>query len=345
MDLQQIKIHLMDNPNLIEDVLEKIGCHHIKLIKNKRVQSALPYPSDNISSVQVSLNASLSTKVRSKNDFENYEIQDIFTLVQYIKECTLPESIDLICNTCNIKHTNSNNKKSVSESYNFLRQYKRSLKIDDYIEDEILLDESFTERFVRVDCVLYLDDGVGSQSQDKFGVSYDVLDNRVVFPIRNDFGKLLSFKGRTCEIDYKINDIPKFISYYPCYNNNYLFGLWENYESILDNDELILIEAEKGVMQLDTMGINNVVATNKKKISPIQVKKLLKLGKTLIIAFDKDVTLEQIFIECKKFNGLCDVYYLFDTLDLLKKKQSPSDCGVEIFNKMMEECKFKYKGE
>jgi hypothetical protein len=344
MDLQQIKAHLRDNPELIVDILEAIECHHMKIIKNKRVQSALPYPSDNNTSVQISLNDNLSANVRSKNDYD-YEIKDIFTLIQYVKGNTLSEAIELVYKVCGIKYEYSRKKELKSSSYDFLRQFKRNLKNEEYLEDEITLEERFTERFVRVDCKLYLDDGVSSKTQHKFGVSYDVLDNRIVFPIRNDIGKLLSFKGRTCEKDYKINDIPKFISYYSCYNNNYLFGLWENYEEILANDELLIVEAEKGVMQLDSMSINNVVATNKKTISIIQLKKLFKLGKNIILAFDKDVTLEQIFIECKKFNGLCDVYYIFDTLDLLIGKQSPTDKGIEVFNQLMEQCKFKYKGE
>jgi DNA primase len=344
MDMQQIKIYLRDNPTLIENILEKIDCHHIKTIGDKRVQSALPYPSDNQTSVQVILNDSLTAKVYTKNDFQNYEIKDIFTLVQYIKTCSLIEARNLICDVCNIKFTN-NNKKLISESYSFLKKYKRSVTKEEYIEDEIILDESFLTRFVRADCVLFLEDGVNSLTQQKFGVSYDVLDNRIVFPIRNDEGNLLSFKGRTCDKDYKINGIPKFISYYPCNNNNYLFGLYENYYDILLANEIIVVEAEKGVMQLDSMKINNVVAINKKTITSIQLKKLLKLGKNIVLALDNDVTLEEIFIECKKFNGLCDVFYIKDKLNLLNDKDSPCDQGIEIFQRLYTECKFQYKGE
>jgi len=143
MDLQQIKVHLNDNPDLIVAVLEKIDCHHIKIIKNKRVQSALPYPSDNPTSISILLNDTLKTKIYTKNDFESYEIQDIFTLVQYITDCSLPEAVELICLVCNIKHTHDNSKKLISESYNFVKKYKRSLRNEEYIEDEVILDEKF----------------------------------------------------------------------------------------------------------------------------------------------------------------------------------------------------------
>ena len=341
MDLQLIKQQLNNNPELIRTILEEIGCHHTKIINDKRVQAALPYPSDNITSVQISLNDNLSAKVRSKNDYD-YEIKDIFTLIQYVKGNTLPEAIGIVCKVCDIKYTNSEVKQVRSSSYDFLKKFKRSIKKEEYIPEEIILPESFTERFIREDCLLYTNDGVSSKSQEKFGVSYDVLGERIVIPIRNEDGNLLSFKGRTEDKDYKINGVAKFLSYYPCNNNNYLYGYFENFFDILGADELIIMEAEKGCMQLDTMGINNVVATNKKIISPIQIKKLLKLGKPIVIAFDQDVTEEMIFIEAKKFSGLIKISYIFDTLDLLKRKESPSDKGIKVFQQLMDECKFEY---
>jgi DNA primase len=344
LDKDNIKEYLLNNTDKIEDILEYIECKEVKLIKNKRIQCALP-DGDNNSSVQIFLDDYLSAKIYTRNEFEKYEIKDIYSVIQFIKECSLNESIDLVCKICNIKHTNRKKKSDKSNAYDFLKKYKRSIKKEEYIEDEIILDESFTERFVREDCELFLDDGVNSVTQEKFGVSYDVLDNRVVFPIRNDEGLLLSFKGRTCDKEYKTNGTPKFLSYYPCSNNNYLFGFYENYDYIIKSDELYIVEAEKGVMQLDSMNINNCTSVNKKTISDIQVKKILKIGKPVVLIFDKDVTLEEIFIECKKFKGLIPVYYIYDTLELLKEKESPTDKGIEIFTILLTECKFKYKGE
>lgn len=343
MNKQEIKQYLLDNPQYIGDILENIGCHHIKLINNKRVQCALPYPHDNVTSVQVRLNEYLSAIIHTQNEFEEYEIKDIFTVIQFIKNYTLNESIKLICKICNIQYNNSINKNTTSTAYNFLKYYTRHITKEELIVEEDILPESFIKRFISAECMQYTVDGVNSASQEKFQVSYDVLDNRIVFPIRNEEGQLLSFKGRTCIEDYKINGIPKFISYYPCNNNNYLFGYYENKDAINKADEIFIVEAEKGVMELDSMGINNVVSINKKSISEAQVRKLLKLGKPLVLILDNDVILEQIFIECRKFKGLCDVYYVKDNLDLLGEKDSPIDLGEQIFNKLLIECKFKYK--
>jgi len=145
-----------------------------------------------------------------------------------------------------------------------------------FIEEDIL-PESFAKRFVREDCLQYYIDGVNSETQEKFNVCYDILENRVVFSIRNEIGQLLSFKGRTCYKNYTKDDIPKFISYYPSNNNYYLFGFYENREAIKVSNEIYACEAEKGVMQLDSMMINNAISINKKIISDVQLKKLFKL--------------------------------------------------------------------
>jgi DNA primase len=345
VDKEEIKLYLKDNPQNIKDILEKLGCHHVK-ISSKRVSSALP-DGDNNASIQVTLNNKLKTEIYTRTEFESFEVKDFFSLIQFINECNLPEAIQYVCIQCGLKYSNSIKKSERSGSYSFLKKFKRSInktnKIDDY--EETILEESFTERFIRYECKLFSDDGINAISQEKFGVSYDILDNRVVFPIRNDTGKLLTFKGRTLESDYKIRGIPKYYYYYPYFGEYYLYGLYENYFDIISANEIYIGESEKFVMQLDSMKINNTLAVSKHTISPIQLKKLLKLGKDIVLAFDKDITLEQIFIECRKFKGLCNVYYIYDTLDLLKEKESPTDCGVDTFNILCNECKFKYEGE
>lgn len=351
MNKNQIKEFLLDNPQKIKDILEDLGCDNVKIIPNKRVQSSRPNIDgeyhDNQSSIQVKLNKSLSVIIYTDNDFKKQqEYDDFFSLIGYIKQCKFNRAIKYVCDICGIKYTGNINKEiNISESYNFIKKYKNRInKNKGDILQSNYLDESFTTRFIREDCEIFTKDNIISSTQEKFQVSYDSLDNRVVFPIRDDLGKLLTFKGRTLDENYKINGIPKYIYYYPYMGEMYLFGLYENYFDILNADELFIFEAEKSVMQCDSFGVNNCVSVNKKIISPVQLNKLFKLGKSIVLCFDKDVTLEEISIECKKFKGLCKVSYIYDTLNLLNKKESPSDNGIDIFLKLNKECKFEYLG-
>lgn len=350
MNKNQIKEYLLDNPQKIKDILEDLGCDNVKIIQNKRVQSSRPNfdeeHHDNKSSIQVKLNKMLSVIIYTDNEFKKQEYADIFSLIEYIKQCKFNRAIKYVCNICGIKYTGHiQQEANISESYNFIKKYKnRANRGKGNIIQSNHLDESFLSQFIRNDCKIFIDDNINSLTQAKFQVSYDSLDNRVVFPIRDDLGKLLTFKGRTLDKNYKINGTPKYIYYYTYIGEQYLFGLYENYFDILSSNELYIFEAEKSVMQCDSMGINNCVSINKKTISPIQLNKLLKLGKTIVLCFDKDVTLEEISVECKKFKGLCKVYYIYDVLNLLGKKESPSDNGLEIFLKLSKECRFEYTG-
>lgn len=342
MDKNEIKDYLRENPENIKKILEALGCDYVKMHK-ERITSTRP-GGDNKTAVSVKLNNSLSTSVYTDNQFKDNENNDFFAVIEYFKECNFNEAIRYVCKICNLRYSGSKKIGVESSGYNFLKQYVQSLnknKREEYIEKT--LDEETINRFVKCNSVQYENDGVSELTQEKFELCYDVLDNRIITPIRNDDGKLITFKGRTCNKDYKMYGIPKFLYYYPFHGERYLYGLYENYFDILNADKVFIFESEKAVMQCDSMGFNNAVSVSKKTISDIQVKKLLKLGKALVVAFDKDVTLGEIEFECKKFNGLTDVYYIYDTLDLLDKKESPTDKGVEVFKKLIENCVFKYK--
>lgn len=352
MDKDELKLYLKDNPNYIRDVLESLNCKKIKVstrVSNPRVQCALP-DGDNSSSVHIRLNKVLSVTIYTRTaEFEKkYPIRDIFALVQFLSDDTmdLNEAIRYVSNTIGVSY-NSNIKRGVkSQSYLFLKQYKRYInnKLNDEIEED-MLDNSFLTQFAQYPHQNYIDDGVSYETQVKFGISYDYLDNRIITPIRNNEGELLSFKGRTCNEDYKINGIPKFIYYYPILAENYLYGYYENYFDLLSSDEIYIGEAEKFVLQMDTMGFNNSLAVSKKVISEKQLTQLFKLGKSIILCFDNDVTIEEINSECKKFKRLLKVYYIKDTLGLLGRKDSPTDKGKEVFQRLINECKFEYKEE
>ena len=94
-------------------------------------------------------------------------------------------------------------------------------------------------------------------------------------------------------------------------------------------------------MQLYTHGIKNCVATSKKRISEEQAIELNKLNKKIILAYDNDVTEEEIRVECRKLKG--QVYYIKDKWDLLDKKDSPIDKGIEVWNFLYQN-KIEFKG-
>lgn len=343
MDKEQIKVFLKDNPELIKKILEELGCNYIK-IHNDRVSSTRP-DGDNKGAISIKLNDSLSTSIFTRNDFQQSECKDFYTLIQYLTNKNFYDSLKLICKICNLEYTNRLTKqKKQSKSMEFLLQYKRMKNKENHLETfiEETLDESFIERFIKCSCQRFYDDGICDETQDKFGISYDTLLDRVVIPIRNEEGKLLTFKGRANNKEWKECGEPKYYYYYPYYGNRHLYGYYENYHDLLLAKEIYIGESEKFVLQLDTMGINNCLSISKKTFSEEQIKLLIKLGKPIVIMFDKDVSEEDIKIECRRFKGLLEIYYCLDDDNLLDKKDSPTDKGINVFNQILNH-KYKFK--
>jgi len=332
----ELKRMLYDEPNLIKKLLESFGCRHIHK-SNKRISSTRPdADARNRNSVNVILNETLNAKIYTRqSEFEQYEIQDIISLTQFFLKCSFEDAINYICSTCGIENSGTYVKQEENETVSFLKKYKRIIKNETVTED-VILDDKILDLFVHAPCKIFTDDGVDILTQEFWGVAYDILTNRAVFPIRNYTGGIVTFKGRTLEINFKLLGIPKYYVYFEVETSHILFGEWENKDYIKNADYIIVVESEKSVMKLWQMGYRNCVAIGRKSISRQHRNKLLAYGKPLVIAFDNDVKEKELQIISRMFKGLIPVSYTLDRFNLLKEKDSPCDNGLRIFEELLE---------
>lgn len=336
----ELKRILYDSPNLIKDLLSSMGCQHIRKTKD-RITSTRP-DGDNKNSVNIFLTETLNVKVYTRAEFENrYEIQDILALTQYFLDCSLFEATNYICKVCNIENSGDYVKQEENPTLSFLRKYKRLVRNEEEFVDTPL-DENTLDQFIHAPCKIFTDDGVSVLAQEFFEVAYDLLNNRVVFTIRNDYGQLISFKGRTMYENYKYLGIPKYYVYYDTPTNHILYGGWQNREELKKAEYILLFESEKSVMKCWQYGIYNCVAIGKKSISKQQIRKLLSYGKPIVLCYDSDVPEKEIITVARNFKKLIPVYYTLDTYGLLGEKTAPIDIDLKTFNVLLEN-KIEYK--
>lgn len=341
----EIKKILLNNTIFIKKVLEDLGCRQIKMTSS-HITSTRP-DGDNASSVYIKLNELLSSKCFTKQvEFESkYEKRDFIELVCFFKEdCSIVDAIKYICKVCDIKCDMNFDKKVESNSLSFINKLKRTMT-NQVISDDVVIDESILDDFLYYPSYDFYLDNISVEIQEEFGVCYDFYDNRVCFPIRNNKGELLSVKGRTLNENHKLLGIPKYIYYVNFNGGNVLYGEYENMDYLKNAKEIIIVEAEKGVMQLASYGIRNVVATCKKTITRQQLLKILSYGKDVVFAYDKDVKEQELKLECSKFKGLVKTHYILDELDFLNDKDSPADKGKDIFNWLINDFKIEYNYE
>lgn len=121
------------------------------------------------------------------------------------------------------------------------------------------------------------------------GGYYDRFRNRLIFPIKNQVGKIVGFGGRTLSEDVKqakyINS-PQTLVYD---KSNILYGLYEAKREIIDKKFVILVEGYADVLTLHQAGITNVVASSGTSLTKEQINLLSRFCKIIYFVFDSDL--------------------------------------------------------
>lgn len=203
--------------------------------------------------------------------------------------------------------------------------------------------ESTMDKYVKIGARRWIEDGIDLSVQEEFGIEYDVESQRIVFPIRNEFGQIIAVKGRR---NYETDEEgdPKYLFLEMGPMSQTLYGYTENYGSLYNSDVLV-VEAEKSVLQAASFGYRNVVALGSCSLSEKQTQLLLQLNpKRIIMALDEGMDFEHIkrnldLIESfAAFSGVKLLYWDTTKDETLKDtKNSPCDLGKDKFNEIMRE--------
>ncbi|HID32810.1 MAG TPA: DNA primase [bacterium (Candidatus Stahlbacteria)] len=119
------------------------------------------------------------------------------------------------------------------------------------------------------------------------GTHREIFRNRVIFPIRNPSGRIIAFGGRA--IDDKTE--PKYLNSpeTPIFKKRAtLFGLDAARRSIIDKQEVMIVEGYFDLLTLHQHGYHNVVAPLGTALTEEHGLILSRYGKKAIIVFDAD---------------------------------------------------------
>ena len=199
----------------------------------------------------------------------------------------------------------------------------------------------------------WLNDGISEATMKVFNILYDILHNKIIIPHYDIDDNLIGIRGRALNDEdlvygkYMPVSIEGKIYAHPLGYN--LYGLNMNKENIRRKKTAIIFEAEKSVLQYETMygRENNIaVAVCGSSISYYQMQLLYDLGvEKVIVAFDSPTTLEWKDINlhyekmeklCKRFIHKVRIGFLIDMKNILGAKDSPTDLGREAFERIME---------
>lgn len=328
MDVNYLCGVLISDPDKIFTVLEALG--YTPHDKGKYIHCK-NLDGDNESAIVI---------YKEKLKYINYTRDkkgNIVTLIMNTKDCSFPEALRWLAKTLGIKA----DKPRVKVHYPFGGFYRKLQPEDServtftkYSDDDLPPADSLSYRFFK--------DGITYDVQWKWGIRYDHNNDSIWIPIKNTNGKLVGAKARNNNDDdfsrrwYMPLAYPK---------SGVLYGFFENYKNIIEKGIVIVVESEKGVLQLCSMGIHIGVALGGHDISQIQARYLKALQCKIILVLDEDISEEENEKQAAKLDG-CKVFYLKDREHkylTFGGKESPTDKGKKVLKQMLKECLVRFE--
>ena len=119
------------------------------------------------------------------------------------------------------------------------------------------------------------------------GGYYDVLRNRVIFPIHDQVGRVVAFGGRRInpDDDPKYRNSPETVLFN---KSATLYGLYQARKSVIDDRRMIVTEGYTDVIACHQAGFENVVATLGTALTVQHARILKRMCNTIILLFDGD---------------------------------------------------------
>jgi DNA primase len=320
MDVRDLKEEIL-NREIISDILTELGCHHIR--DNGDYYTCGNRDGDNPSSIVIYKNEYISCINYTRQITKNGRTADIFDLIAYVEDCSFAESIKFVCNVAGIDYYGE--REDLPESLQILRMLK-DMCINDEDEDcgaVKPISEKILSYYLPYGNKMFEDDNISLEIQKEFEVGYDSQSNYITIPIRDSLGALVGVKGRYFGQPDEFHS--KYTYLERCNKGKIIYGYWQNKDYIKNNQYIYIVESEKAVQQLATMGVRSCVSTGGKTISKYQVEEIIRTGCTPIFAFDKDVDEEELGNIASMFMNGITVYAIIDKENILDEKESPSD--------------------
>lgn len=328
MEVREIKEYIFENGK-VENVLEELGMHHIKWHNGGEYITCGMPDGDNPISTTIYNDSYLGVIAYTRDIKDAYGVSDIISLITFVRQCFFTESISWLCELFGLDYYSE--PQEVDESLSYMKMVQKQTQTQRAEDLSILkpISETVLSSYLNWNNTEFLKDNIGYATQEEFELGIDIFSHRVTIPIRDELGRLVGVKGR--RVWDVVDDYnPKYIYLHQCAKSKLLYGLYKTLPYIKKTNEIIICESEKGVMQLWEYGFKNAVGVGGHSLSNWQVTLIAQSGANkVIIAYDKDITEEEVIKEGKKLSPFKQVEYILDTNNILDEKESPMDDSMK----------------
>lgn len=273
---------------------------------------------------------------------------NIFTFVKDDLNCSFPDALKKIAKWIGVKDTGERIKqkrKPFGGFYEYMIVNKKhpEASLKTISESELPSPNNLP--------VWWVEFNVSLQTMEEWGVRLDLATNRIVIPWYN-------YNGEICGAKYRVNDnncpMDKRWGMFIAFPKSLcVYGWFKNYPYIVEKRTVVIVEAEKSVLQAWEFGSRIFLAIGGHNFSETQVKYIKALhAERIIVAFDEGVCEEEIQYEAKKLLINNHIYknqveYIYDGDHTYLKegsKDSPTDNGLEIWKNLFKKCRYRLNG-
>lgn len=323
LQAQELKEYILDN-EYIEQILENLGCGHIRH-RGEYISASNP-DGNNTQAVIVYLNENLTCINYTRQIAKSKRTTDIFDLVAFYKDCSFPEALKYVHGLLGLDYYAE--REELCESLQILRMLKDMQTANGNTDDTPVkpISEKILTYYLPYGNKMFEKDNISLSVQQEFEVGYCPASNYITIPVRDSLGTLCGVKGRY--FGQPDERHTKYTYLEKCNKAKVLYGYWQNRAYIKRSKFLYIVESEKAVQQLATIGVRNVVATGGKTISQFQIELITRTGCVPILALDQDVQEDELKEIANMFMDGISVYAIIDKENILSEKESPSDNPV-----------------
>jgi len=333
-------IEYIIDQNLIQKILDDLDCHGFKEYPTE-YRCGMP-GHKNKTSIAIKKDT-LKTKIFQSDS--GIIRGNLITLVMTIKNISFVDAnkylhklLGLKYQYKKLKNKNDNHEDDKTDPLEIFKKIKRKRNSVNIADIEIY-DNTIIEEYIPLPHINWVREGILPFTCEVFSIGYSIKKNRIVIPwhywsgTENDIVGVMGRSTLTSE-QCDMLDIPKYLPLKPFPKSLHIYGLQQNYKNIINSNLVYVFESEKSVLKLHSRGIKNAVAIGSHCLSDEQIKILIGLNVEIVICYDKDIKLDHVLNECKRFNHIRKCSYIFDEWDLLKEKESPADKHWKIFKFM-----------
>lgn len=339
LSARELKQYIYSN-NLVFAVLEKIGCRNIRECNNRYIRCSNA-DGDNSTAITVFIDNPLLNVINETRNINDGNTGDIISLVSYTKGLNYFDTIKYLHSILGLYDIDiSKLEYDASEMIdNAEIEREQEEKRKEEYQKALAKDIQLYESGMKLNPIEWLHEGI--IYQEKFDIRISNNNSQILIPIRNTDGEIVGINKRTRKTaeEIKMLGIPKYSLTSGFNKNDWLYGLYENGNTIKAKGYAVIFEGVKSVLQRSTMQDNTGLSILGHCISDKQAEILSSLNlNEVVIAFDKDVVKKEIEFYCYKLieYGVPKVSYIYNSDNLLNSKDSPTDKGNKVYQKLFD---------